>query len=72
MPQHQDAMTEPAASRGSPDPRAMADEIGEYECYCGLGPACPVFLLMTPDERTACTRDKRRTAQSYYRNGLDV
>jgi hypothetical protein len=72
MPQHRNVMTESDASRGSPDHGAIADAIGEYECYCGLGPACPVFLLMTPEERTACTRDKRRTAQSFYRNGVDV
>lgn len=41
-----------------------------FECYCGLGPACPLFRAMTPQQRTACSRDKRQTGQSYYKNGL--
>jgi hypothetical protein len=42
----------------------------EYECYCGLGPACPIFGQMTAEQQQECTRDKRRTAQQYYRNGI--
>lgn len=52
------------------DPPPATDDL-VYECYCGLGPACPIFGLMNAEQRTACTRDKRRSAQSYYRNGLD-
>ena len=40
------------------------------DCYCGLGPDCELFRLMTPAQRVACTRDKRATAQSFYRNGV--
>jgi hypothetical protein len=40
------------------------------DCYCGLGPDCELFRKMTPDQRAACTRDKRATAQSFFRNGL--
>jgi hypothetical protein len=42
----------------------------EWECYCGLGPACAIFHLMTSEQQAACSRDKRRTAQTYYRNGI--
>jgi hypothetical protein len=42
------------------------------DCYCGLGAACECFRLMTPEERAACTRDKRAVAQSFYRNGLSA
>jgi hypothetical protein len=46
------------------------NEPGTYECYCGLGPACPIFGKMTDQQRHDCTEDKRRTAQQYYRNGI--
>ena len=52
------------------DPAASMREPPPFECYCGLGPACPIFRLMTPEQRDDCTRDKRRTAQAYYRNGI--
>ena len=42
------------------------------DCYCGLGVACECFVLMTPEERATCTRDKRAVAQSFYRNGLSA
>lgn len=57
----------------SPPPVASAkDDSGEFECYCGLGPNCELFRLMTPAERAECTRDKRAMAQSFYRSGLHV
>ncbi len=63
--------TPDAASLGDrTDPAAMTREPPPFECYCGLGPACPIFWLMTPQQRDDCTRDKRRTAQAYYRNGI--
>jgi hypothetical protein len=40
------------------------------ECYCGLGPDCPMFRVMTPEQRVECSLDMRRTAQSYYKNGM--
>lgn len=57
------------ASRGDPaEPASAAGGPAEFECYCGLGPACPLFQMMTPSQREDCTRDKRRTAQAYYRS----
>lgn len=47
-----------------------AAEQEEYDCYCGLGPACPHFLRMTEEERLACSRDKRQYAQAFYKNGM--
>jgi hypothetical protein len=40
------------------------------ECYCGLGPACPVWGLMTPDERRACSLDKRAYGQLFWKHGV--
>jgi len=40
------------------------------ECYCGLGPACPLWRQMTPEERTACSLDQRATAQRFWINGM--
>ncbi|MFI5311955.1 MAG: hypothetical protein ACHQQ3_12015 [Gemmatimonadales bacterium] len=53
-----------------PDPLSAASAHVPFECYCGLGPACPAFRMMSPEERVECTRDKRRTAQQFYRNGM--
>ena len=47
-----------------------ADEDAEWECYCGLGPACPGFQMMSAIERAICTRDKRMAAEYYWKNGL--
>jgi hypothetical protein len=57
--------------------RPLTDEIVEKirglhkypECYCGLGPACPLYMGMTPEQREACSTDKRVTAQSMFRRG---
>jgi hypothetical protein len=59
-----------ASSGGGPDAASTTRDPPDWECYCGLGPACPIFHLMTPQQRDECTRDKRRTAQAYYRNGI--
>lgn len=40
-------------------------------CYCGLGPECAMFRIMTPAQRAECSADMRRTMQAYYKNGLD-
>jgi uncharacterized protein with FMN-binding domain len=45
-------------------------ESAAFECYCGIDAACPVFRLMTPQQRVNCSRDKRQTAQAYYRDGV--
>jgi hypothetical protein len=62
-----------AATSGSNwTPAAATDDAPEFECYCGLGPACPIFNQMTPRERTLCSQDKRRTGQQFWRNGLEL
>lgn len=40
------------------------------ECYCGLGPACPLWRQMTPEQRTDCSLDKRLVAQRLWKNGI--
>ena len=55
--------------------RPKAEQIAELrqavaECYCGLGPACPVWRQMTPAQRTACSLDMRATAQRLWINGM--
>lgn len=40
------------------------------ECYCGLGPACPLWRQFTPAQRVACSLDKRATAQALWMNGM--
>jgi hypothetical protein len=39
-------------------------------CYCGLGPACPLWREMTPGQRDDCSADKRLYAQRFWKNGL--
>jgi hypothetical protein len=58
------------SSGGGPDAASTTRDPLAWECYCGLGPACPIFDQMTPQQQAACSLDKRRTAQSYYRNGI--
>lgn len=55
--------------------RPKAEQIAELRdavraCYCGLGPACPLWREMTPEERTDCSLDKRLYAQRLWKNGL--
>ena len=55
--------------------RSRAEQIAELkqaikECYCGLGPACPLWRQMTPEERTDCSADKRLYAQRFWKNGM--
>lgn len=40
------------------------------ECYCGLGPACPLWRQFTPEQRVACSLDKRAVAQAQWMNGM--
>lgn len=40
------------------------------ECYCGLGPACPLWRQFTPVQRTACSLDRRAVAQALWMNGM--
>jgi hypothetical protein len=55
--------------------RPRAEQIAELrqaikECYCGLGPACEIWRKMTPDERAACSRDKRATEELFWKHGV--
>lgn len=55
--------------------RPRADQIAELrqavlECYCGLGPACSLWRQMTPEQRAACSADRRVTAQRMWKNGM--
>ncbi len=69
MPAHLPLFVIPEPSPQLNDAHAIEDAM-EYDCYCGLGPACPVFRQMNPAQRAACTRDKRQTAQWFYMNGM--
>lgn len=40
------------------------------ECYCGLGPACRLWRLMTPEQRADCSADRRLTEQRMWKNGM--
>lgn len=59
-----------ASTTDCADPVSTTLDASTYECYCGLGPACPIFGQMTKEQQEACTQDKRRIAQQYYRNGI--
>lgn len=55
--------------------RPKAEQIAELrraveECYCGLGPACPLWRQMTAQQRTECSLDQRATAQRLWINGM--
>ncbi len=55
--------------------RSREDQIAELrqavkDCYCGLGPACEIWRKMTPDERAACSRDKRAYSQLLWKHGV--
>lgn len=55
--------------------RPRAEQIAELrkaikECYCGLGPACPIWASMSPEERRACSQDKRATAELFWKHGV--
>lgn len=40
------------------------------ECYCGLGPACHLWRQYSPEQRVACSLDKRAIAQAKWMNGM--
>jgi hypothetical protein len=40
------------------------------ECYCGWGPACPLWNQYSPEQRVACSLDKRAVAQAQWMNGM--
>jgi hypothetical protein len=55
--------------------RPRAEQIAELrqaiaECYCGLGPACHLWREMTPEQRAACSSDRRLTMQRMWKNGM--
>lgn len=50
--------------------RETDDSVLPYECYCGLGPGCPLWDQTTPEERVACSADERMTAQYFWRHWI--
>ncbi len=65
----------PGASSLIDPNRPRAEQIAELRravkaCYCGLGPACHLWRQFTPEERLACSLDKRATAQYLWKNGV--
>ena len=40
------------------------------ECFCGLGPDCHLWQVMSPEQRVACSIDKRVSAQRFWRTGM--
>ena len=70
MSYNTESPTDAASRVDCSDPARATSEPQAYECYCGLGPACPIFGQMTTEQQQECTRDKRRMAQQYYRNGI--
>jgi hypothetical protein len=65
----------PDASSVIDPSRPKADQIADLrravlECYCGLGPACPLWRQMNPEQRANCSADRRLTAQRMWKNGM--
>jgi hypothetical protein len=60
------------APESTPRPKRKSSRFKLFgaECYCGLGPDCAMFRIMTPAQRAECSADMRRTMQAYYKNGL--
>jgi len=50
--------------------RSAASRDQVSECYCGLRSACPLWRRYSPAQRTACSLDKRATAQALWMNGM--
>lgn len=68
-------MTTQTRDRTSLGARLDAKRIAELrravkECYCGLGPACPLWRQLTTAQRAACSLDKRAVAQAQWMNGM--
>lgn len=61
------SMIDPTQPRG-PQIEALKEMV--KQCYCGLGPACEIWRKMTPEEREACTRDKRAYEQLLWKHGV--
>jgi hypothetical protein len=59
-------------SAAAPRPKRKSSRFKLFgaECYCGLGPDCSMFRIMTPAQRANCSDDMRRTMQTYYKSGL--
>lgn len=66
----QKSQTDDASHGDRVDTASRISEAPAFECYCGLGQACPLFRMFTPEQRADCSRDKRRTGQTYYKNGM--
>ena len=65
---HPEVRVEPLAL--SPGEQIAALRRAVEECYCGLGPACPAWREMTPEQRAECSLDMRATAQRFWINGM--
>jgi hypothetical protein len=63
---------EPLSPSEAPRPKrkSSAFKLFRANCYCGLGPDCAMFRVMTPAQRAECAADMRRTMQAYYKNGM--
>ena len=67
MTVHINAAEEPGLRN---DWKLTAEERARIDCYCGLGPACYYFRHMTPDQRIACSQDRRQTDEAYWKVGM--
>jgi hypothetical protein len=70
MPDTQKAPRNVPESTPRPKRKSSRFKLFGAECYCGLGPDCEMFRIMTPAERVQCSADMRLTAQYHYKNGL--
>ena len=57
-------------SKAAPAKVPPVEDTAVFECYCGLGTACPAYRQMDSAQRAACSCDKRQTAQWMFVNGM--
>ena len=67
MRANEESLIDPSRPRAE---QIAALRLAVEQCYCGFGPACPLWRKMTPAQRLACSFDKRATAQYFWKNGL--
>ncbi|MBI3567825.1 MAG: hypothetical protein HY084_06430 [Gemmatimonadetes bacterium] len=58
-----------AVGSGNPTLDASAAD-DDVVCYCGLYEKCPVWNMMSTDERRVCSADKRMSAEYLWRHRL--
>ena len=71
MPNDQASPPPTMADKGWRGPIPTKEQLASIDCYCGLGPKCVYFRQMTWEERTACSQDKRQTAEAYFKAGMN-